>query len=121
MTVFLHGVCVCFYRRNTRKCAHSDGGTRFPYSSPQWDRPAVTPPPADRQLSADHHVLIIEAADEALRGAASQWRQLCRVLLRAGKRWSYAQKPEGIGLGRFVVVMSSDTASGQGGQAAQAQ
>ncbi|MFG3506983.1 barstar family protein [Streptomyces sp. NPDC047821] len=62
-------------------------------------------------LSADHHVLIIEAADEALPGDVSGQRLLFRTLLRAGQRWSYRQKPEGIELGRLVVVMRCDAAS----------
>ncbi|MEU1482820.1 barstar family protein [Streptomyces sp. NPDC005752] len=62
-------------------------------------------------LSADHHVLIIAAADEALPGDASGQRLLFRALLRAGQRWSCTQKPEGIELGRLVVVMSCDAAS----------
>ncbi|MFF3859437.1 barstar family protein [Streptomyces sp. NPDC002209] len=62
-------------------------------------------------LSADHHVLIIEAADEALPGDATGQRLLFRTLLTAGERWSYVQKPEGIELGRLVVVMQCDAAS----------
>ncbi|MFE6847579.1 barstar family protein [Streptomyces sp. NPDC057686] len=62
-------------------------------------------------LSADHHVLIIEAADEALPDDANGQRLLLRTLLTAGERWSYVQKPEGIERGRLVVVMSCDAAS----------
>nr|WSW47933.1 barstar family protein [Streptomyces sp. NBC_01001] len=62
-------------------------------------------------LSADHYVLIIEAADEALPGDASGQRLLFQTLLRAGQRWSYVQKPQGIELGRLVVVMACDAAS----------
>ncbi|MFI9047329.1 barstar family protein [Streptomyces sp. NPDC053427] len=62
-------------------------------------------------LSADHYVLIVEAADEALSGATSEQRLLFNTLLQAGQRWSYAQRSEGIELGRLVVVMSCDDAS----------
>ncbi|MEV5877449.1 barstar family protein [Streptomyces sp. NPDC052101] len=62
-------------------------------------------------LSADHHVLIIESADDALPDDASGRLLLFKTLLRAGQRWSYTQKPEGIELGRLVVAMSYDAAS----------
>ncbi|MFC7014362.1 barstar family protein [Streptomyces viridiviolaceus] len=62
-------------------------------------------------LSADHHVLVIDAADEILPGDVSGQRLLFKSLLRAGRRWSYTQKPEGVVLGRLVVVMSCDAAS----------
>ncbi|MFG2096288.1 barstar family protein [Streptomyces sp. NPDC048612] len=62
-------------------------------------------------LSADHYVLIVEAADKALSGDAAGQRLLFRTLLRAGQRWSYTQRPEGIDLSRLVVVMSCDAAS----------
>ncbi|MFI1366468.1 barstar family protein [Streptomyces griseochromogenes] len=62
-------------------------------------------------LSADHYVLIIDAADQALPGDASGRRLLFETLFRAGQYWSYTQRPEGIELGRLVVVMSCDAAS----------
>ncbi|MFK0252646.1 barstar family protein [Streptomyces sp. NPDC090445] len=62
-------------------------------------------------LPADRHVLIIEAADEVLPDDASGRWALFTCLLRAGKRWSYTQKPEGVELGRLVVVLSCDAAS----------
>ncbi|MGW2995625.1 barstar family protein, partial [Streptomyces sp. NPDC001193] len=62
-------------------------------------------------LSSDHWVLIVEAADEALSGDPSEQRLLFNTLLRAGRRWSYIQRPEGIELGRLVVVMSCDAPS----------
>ncbi|MCE4941835.1 barstar family protein [Streptomyces noursei] len=62
-------------------------------------------------LSADHYVLIVEAADEALPGDTSEQRMLFDTLLQSGQRWSYAQRPEGIELGRLVIVMSCDAAS----------
>ncbi|MDT0453148.1 barstar family protein [Streptomyces hesseae] len=39
-------------------------------------------------LSADHHVLIIEAADEVLPSDASERQLLFKSLLRAGQRWA---------------------------------
>ncbi|MFE7245907.1 barstar family protein [Streptomyces sp. NPDC057580] len=62
-------------------------------------------------LSADHYVLIVEAADEALSGDAAGRRLLFRTLLQAGQRWSSTQRPEGIDLSRLVVVMFCDAAS----------
>ncbi|MFJ4735032.1 barstar family protein [Streptomyces sp. NPDC088770] len=62
-------------------------------------------------LSADHCVLIVKAADEALPGDASGRRLLFKTLLRAGQRWSYIKRPEGIELSRLVVVMSCEAAS----------
>ncbi|MDH6544870.1 barstar family protein [Streptomyces sp. SPB4] len=62
-------------------------------------------------LSVDHCVLIVEAADEVLSGDPSEQRLLFNTLLRAGRRWSYTQRPEGIELGRLVIVMSCDAPS----------
>jgi hypothetical protein len=62
-------------------------------------------------LPADHYVLIVEAAEEALSGDSSEQQLLFNTLLRAGQRWSYTQRPEGIQLGRLVIVMSCDAAS----------
>ncbi|MGW2564180.1 barstar family protein [Streptomyces sp. NPDC001514] len=62
-------------------------------------------------LPADHYVLIVEAADQALLGDAAGQRLLFRTLLRAGQRWSYTQGPEGLDVSRLVVVMSCDAAS----------
>ncbi len=62
-------------------------------------------------LSVDHCVLIVEAADEALAGDPCEQRLLFDTLLWAGQRWSCIQRPEGIELGRLVVVMSCDEAA----------
>ncbi|GGS82072.1 hypothetical protein GCM10010286_03320 [Streptomyces toxytricini] len=62
-------------------------------------------------LSTDHHVLIIEAADEVLPGDVRGQRLLFATLLRAGRRWSFMRKPEGAERGGLVVVMSCDAAS----------
>jgi hypothetical protein len=61
-------------------------------------------------LSADHCVLIIDAADEALPGDLAERRLLFRTLLRAGQRWS-VQRPEGTEYGRLVIVMSCDASA----------
>ncbi|MFE2021460.1 barstar family protein [Streptomyces sp. NPDC059499] len=62
-------------------------------------------------LRAEHHVLSIEAADEALSDDAAGQQLLFRTLLRAGQRWSSTQRPQGVDLSRLVVVMSCDPAS----------
>ncbi|MEV4194479.1 barstar family protein [Streptomyces toxytricini] len=62
-------------------------------------------------LATDHHVLIIEAADEVLPGDVCGQRLLFATLLRAGRRWSFTRKPEGTECGRLVVVMSCAAAS----------
>ncbi|MFH7595271.1 barstar family protein [Streptomyces racemochromogenes] len=65
-------------------------------------------------LPAEHYVLIVEAADEALAGDAAERRLLFRTLLRAGQRWSSTQRPEGMDLSRLVLVMTCDVASVSG-------
>ncbi|MEV4682829.1 barstar family protein [Streptomyces kurssanovii] len=62
-------------------------------------------------LSVDHYVLILEAADEALSENPAERLLLFKALLRAGQRWSFTQRPEGIESGRLVIVMSCDAAS----------
>ncbi|MFI1398065.1 barstar family protein [Streptomyces sp. NPDC020681] len=86
-------------------------GLRLPdYFGWNWD--ALSDCLRDLQwLPADHYVLIVEAADEALSDDAAGRQLLLRTLLRAGQRWSYTQRPEGIDLSRLVVVMSCDAAS----------
>ncbi|WUT66377.1 barstar family protein [Streptomyces sp. NBC_00683] len=65
-------------------------------------------------LPAEHYVLIVEAADEALSGDVAGRQLLFKTLLRAGRRWSSTKRPEGIDLSRLVVVMSCDAASVSG-------
>ncbi|MER6029879.1 barstar family protein [Streptomyces sp. NPDC001851] len=62
-------------------------------------------------LSADHHVLIFKAADEALSGNASGRRLLFKTLLRAGRHWSFTQRPAGVELSRLAIVMACDAES----------
>ncbi|GGQ34986.1 hypothetical protein GCM10010215_68700 [Streptomyces virginiae] len=64
-----------------------------------------------RWLTADHHVLIVEAADQVLPADPSDRRMFFTTLLRAGRRWSYTRKPESLELGRLVVVLCCDTGS----------
>ncbi|MEC4572606.1 barstar family protein [Streptomyces virginiae] len=64
-----------------------------------------------RWLTADHHVLIVEAADQVLPADPSDRRMFFTTLLRAGRRWSYTRKPESLALGRLVVVLCCDTGS----------
>ncbi|WP_052757761.1 barstar family protein [Streptomyces yangpuensis] len=59
-------------------------------------------------LPAEHRVLIVEAADEALPDDPDERLVLFRALLRAGRRWSYTRKPDGVELGRLVLVLYCD-------------
>ncbi|MEV5566931.1 barstar family protein [Streptomyces sp. NPDC052196] len=59
-------------------------------------------------LSAEYHILIIESADSALRQDSTARTEFFRSLWRAGKRWSYTKRPEGVTLNRFSVVLSCD-------------
>ncbi|WP_205020792.1 barstar family protein [Streptomyces sp. HB132] len=80
-----------------------------------WNRDALSDCLRDlKWLPANHCVLIVEAADEALSDDAAGRRSLVRTLLRAGRRWSSAQGPEGTDLSRLVAVMSCDAASVSG-------
>ncbi|WP_390898818.1 barstar family protein [Streptomyces cynarae] len=62
-------------------------------------------------LSADHHVLIFKAADEALSSNTSGRRLPFKTLLRAGQHWSFTQRPEGIELSKLAIVMACDAGS----------
>ncbi|MFD9787591.1 barstar family protein [[Kitasatospora] papulosa] len=62
-------------------------------------------------LSADYHILIIDSADSALRQDSDARTEFFRSLWRAGKRWSYTKRPEGVTLSRFSVVLSCDQES----------
>ncbi|MFE5768328.1 barstar family protein [Streptomyces sp. NPDC056485] len=65
-------------------------------------------------LHADHHVLIVESAHEALPGDVAGRRLLLRTLLRAGQGWSSTRRPEGVDLSGLVVVMSCEASSVSG-------
>ncbi|MFF5853549.1 barstar family protein [[Kitasatospora] papulosa] len=62
-------------------------------------------------LSVDYHILIIDSADSALRQDSDARTEFFRSLWRAGKRWSYTKRPEGVTLSRFSVVLSCDQES----------
>ncbi|MFE1546868.1 barstar family protein [Streptomyces sp. NPDC058718] len=57
-------------------------------------------------LSSDHHVLIIESAESALPEDEDARDEFFRSLWRAGHRWSYVKRPEGVTLSRLSVVLS---------------
>lgn len=65
----------------------------------------------NRLLPADRYVLIVEAADEVLPGDADTRRLLFRTLLRAGRRWSFTRRSDGLDLSRLVIVMSCAVSS----------
>ncbi|MFF4447670.1 barstar family protein [Streptomyces sp. NPDC001502] len=60
----------------------------------------------DRLPPADRCVLVVEAADEALREDAAARRLLFRTLLQAGRRWAGPRRSDGLDLSRLVLVMS---------------
>ncbi|MFE9364308.1 barstar family protein [Streptomyces sp. NPDC006978] len=57
-------------------------------------------------LSSDYHILIIESAESALSEDAAAREEFFKALYRAGERWSYTKRPEGITLSKFRVVLS---------------
>ncbi|MEU3425894.1 barstar family protein [Streptomyces gardneri] len=59
-------------------------------------------------LSSDHHVLIIESAESALPEDDDARDEFFRSLWRAGQRWSYVKRPEGVTFSRLSVVLSCD-------------
>lgn len=62
-------------------------------------------------LSSDYHILIVEAAESALSEDDVAREEFFRSLWRAGQRWSYAKRPEGVTLSKFSVVLSCDKES----------
>ncbi|MFZ3493778.1 barstar family protein [Streptomyces sp. 5.8] len=64
-------------------------------------------------LSSDRHVLIVDAAESVLSEDDVARAELFRTLWRAGRRWSYTKRPEGVTLSRLSVVLScgKETAS----------
>ncbi len=62
-------------------------------------------------LSSDSHVLIIESAESALSDDEAARDEFFRTLWRAGQRWSYTKRPEGVTLSKFSVVLSCDKES----------
>ncbi|MFF2064634.1 barstar family protein [Streptomyces sp. NPDC058200] len=62
-------------------------------------------------LSSDYHILIIESADSVLSEDGVAREEFFRSLWRAGRRWSYTKRPEGVTLSKFSVVLSCDKES----------
>ncbi|WP_327380951.1 barstar family protein [Streptomyces sp. NBC_01207] len=60
---------------------------------------------------ADRYVFIVEAADEVLPDDADAQQLLFRTLLRAGRRWAFTRRFDGLDLSRLVIVMSCAPAS----------
>lgn len=67
-----------------------------------------------RWLSSDHHVLIIDAAESALSEDDVAREEFFRALWRAGQRWSYTKRPEGVTLSKLFVVLSCGNESASG-------
>lgn len=65
-------------------------------------------------LSADHHVVIIESADQALAEDDAGRRKLLTSLWRSGRDRSYVKRPEGITLSRLSVILTCDKDSLEG-------
>ncbi|MFJ2296323.1 MULTISPECIES: barstar family protein [unclassified Streptomyces] len=57
-------------------------------------------------LSSDYHILILESAEYALSEDDAAREELFKSLYRAGQRWAYTKRPEGITLSKFHVVLS---------------
>ncbi|MFD6985785.1 barstar family protein, partial [Streptomyces sp. NPDC059956] len=57
-------------------------------------------------LSSDHHILIVDAAESVLSEDDAAREEFFRTLWRAGQRWSYTKRPEGVTLSKLVVVLS---------------
>ncbi|MEU2154696.1 barstar family protein [Streptomyces sp. NPDC019396] len=59
-------------------------------------------------LSSDYHILIIKSADLALSKDVAARDEFFRSLWRAGQRWSYIKRPEGVTLSKLSVILSCD-------------
>jgi hypothetical protein len=59
-------------------------------------------------LPGDHYLLVISGVEEMLRGDQEGRLELFRILVAAGKRWSYVRHPEGVEAGRFKIVLMCD-------------
>ncbi|WP_281066504.1 barstar family protein [Streptomyces sp. PvR006] len=62
-------------------------------------------------LASDHHVLIIESAEQALSEDQEGHSQLLKNLWQAGRGWSYVKRPEGVTLSRLSIILSCDEES----------
>lgn len=59
-------------------------------------------------LVADYRILVIESAESALSEDDDARRMFFGCLWRAGQRWSYTKRPEGVTLTKLSVVLSCD-------------
>ncbi|MER6251392.1 barstar family protein [Streptomyces sp. NPDC001584] len=57
-------------------------------------------------LSTDNRILIIESAESALSEDDDARKEFFGSLWRAGQRWSYTKRPEGVTLTKLSVVLS---------------
>lgn len=57
-------------------------------------------------LSADSRILVIESAESALSEDDDARKIFFGCLWRAGQRWSYTKRPEGVTLTKLSVVLS---------------
>lgn len=57
-------------------------------------------------LSSDYHILIIESAESVLSEDDDARGKFFGSLWRAGQRWSYTKRPEGVTLSKLSVVLS---------------
>ncbi|WP_244258427.1 barstar family protein [Streptomyces sp. Tu 2975] len=62
-------------------------------------------------LSSDHHILIIESAESVLCEDGVAREELFRTLWRAGQRWSYVKRPEGVTRSNLSVVLTCNKES----------
>ncbi|MFF9567458.1 barstar family protein [Streptomyces sp. NPDC014685] len=65
-------------------------------------------------LSSSYHVLIIESAESVLSDDDAAREEFFGSLWRAGQRWSYTKRPEGVTLSKFSVVLSCEKDSESG-------
>ncbi|MER6615948.1 barstar family protein [Streptomyces xantholiticus] len=62
-------------------------------------------------LSPDHHILIIESAESVLSEDDVAREEFFRTLWRAGQRWSYVERPEGVTRSNLSVVLTCNKES----------
>lgn len=62
-------------------------------------------------LSSDRHVLIIKSADNILSEDDIAREAFFASLWRAGHRWSYTKRPEGVTLSKLSIILSCDRES----------
>ncbi|MFB6616924.1 barstar family protein [Streptomyces sp. NPDC056367] len=59
-------------------------------------------------LATESRILIIESAESALSEDSDARKLFFKSLWRAGKRWSYTKRPEGVTLTKLSIVLSCD-------------